>query len=147
MPPAWHGIRCTSKPWRVEPSPAKIWDIPSEQPGAGSIGISKQLPFEQLNTNKGTGIGTFGMRDAKIIVPGDPYRSVLMYRMSKLGYARMPYIGSRVVDSEGVALIEQWILSLGNAKENQHSTQVLNSTEDALALALQLQQDQRDGGT
>jgi putative heme-binding domain-containing protein len=36
----------------------------------------------------------------------------LMYRMSKLGYARMPYIGSRVVDSQGVALIEDWIRSL-----------------------------------
>ncbi len=103
-----------------------------------SFFLRRDLPFEQLNTNKGTGIGTFGMRDAKIIVPSDPYRSVLMYRMTKLGYARMPYIGSRVVDSEGVALIEQWILSLGNAKENQHSTQDLNSTEDALALALQL---------
>jgi putative heme-binding domain-containing protein len=52
------------------------------------------------------------MRNAKIIVPGDPYRSVLMYRMSKLGYARMPYIGSQVVDSRGVALIDEWIRSL-----------------------------------
>jgi putative heme-binding domain-containing protein len=77
-----------------------------------SFFLRRDLPFDKLNTNKGTGIGTFGMHDAKIIVPGDPYRSVLMYRMSKLGYARMPYIGSRVVDSRGVALIEQWIRSL-----------------------------------
>ena len=35
--------------------------------------------------------------------------------MSKLGYARMPYIGSRVVDSAGVALIEEWIASLPHA--------------------------------
>ena len=48
----------------------------------------------------------FGMQNAKIIVPGDPYRSVLMYRTCKLGYARMPYIGSRVVDSSGMALLE-----------------------------------------
>ena len=74
-----------------------------------SFYLRRDLPFEKLNTNKGTGIGTFGMRDAKLIVPGDPYRSVLMYRMSKLGYARMPYIGSRVVDSAGVALIDEWI--------------------------------------
>jgi putative heme-binding domain-containing protein len=77
-----------------------------------SFYLRRELPFEKLNTNKGTGIGTFGMQDAKIIVPGDPYRSVLMYRMSKLGYARMPYIGSRVVDGFGVGLIENWILSL-----------------------------------
>ncbi len=111
-----------------------------------SFFLRRDLPFEQLNTNKGTGIGTFGMRDAKIIVPGDPYRSVLMYRMTKLGYARMPYIGSRVVDSEGVALIEQWILSLGNTKPNQHSTSDMNSTEDALALALQLHSGKLIGG-
>ncbi len=77
-----------------------------------SFFLRRDLPFDELNTNKGTGIGTFGMRDAKILVPGDPYRSVLMYRMSKLGFARMPYIGSRVVDSAGVDLIEQWIRSL-----------------------------------
>jgi putative heme-binding domain-containing protein len=77
-----------------------------------SFFLRRDLPFDRLNTNKGTGIGTFGMRDAKIIVPGDPYRSLLFYRMSKLGYARMPYVGSRVVDRAGVALIEQWIRSL-----------------------------------
>ncbi len=85
------------------------------QPGGNAIVsfyLRRDMPFDKLNTHKGTGIGTFGMRDAKIIVPSDPYRSVLMYRMSKLGYARMPYIGSRVVDSQGVALIEEWIRSL-----------------------------------
>jgi uncharacterized repeat protein (TIGR03806 family) len=80
-----------------------------------SFYLRRDLPFAQLNTNKGTGIGTFGMKDAKLIVPGDPYRSVLMYRMSKLGYARMPYIGSRMVDSRGVRLVETWIRSMGPA--------------------------------
>src|SRR5206468_1645285 len=63
------------------------------QPGGNAIVsfyLRRDLPLDKLNTNKGTGIGTFGMRDAKIIVPGDPYRSVLMYRFMKLGYARMP---------------------------------------------------------
>jgi putative heme-binding domain-containing protein len=74
-----------------------------------SFFLRRDLPFDKLNTNKGTGIGTFGMTEAKLIVPGDPYRSVLTYRMAKLGYARMPYIGSRLVDSRGVGLIEGWI--------------------------------------
>ena len=85
------------------------------QPGGNAIVsfyLRSDMPFDKLNTNKGTGIGTFGMKDARIIVPSDPYRSVLMYRMSKLGYARMPYIGSRVVDGAGVALIEEWIRAL-----------------------------------
>ena len=61
------------------------------QPGGNAIVsffLRRDLPFDKLNTNKGTGIGTFGLQDARIIVPGDPYRSILMYRMSKLGYAR-----------------------------------------------------------
>ena len=86
-----------------------------------SFYLRRDLPFAKLNTNKGTGIGTFGMNNAKIIVPGDPYRSVLMYRMSKLGYARMPYIGSQVVDSKGIALIEQWIRSLSSETTGESS--------------------------
>jgi putative heme-binding domain-containing protein len=105
------------------------------QPGGNAIVsffLRRDLPFDKLNTNKGTGIGTFGMRDAKIIAPGDPYRSVLMYRFAKLGYARMPYIGSQVVDSKGVALIEDWIRSLpGEAK----SGPLTAGHKDAQALA------------
>ncbi len=84
-------------------------------PGGNAIAsfhLRRELPFDKLNTNKGSGIGTFGLDDPKIITPGEPYRSLLLYRMSKLGYARMPYIGSRVVDSEGVALVADWIASL-----------------------------------
>ncbi|MGI8980895.1 MAG: PQQ-dependent sugar dehydrogenase [Pirellulaceae bacterium] len=137
-----------------------------------SFYLRRDMNFDALNTHKGTGIGTFGMKDAKIIVPGDPYRSVLMYRMSKLGYARMPYIGSHVVDSRGVALIEEWIRSLPrDLNDGQYSaprragsieskalevltspdstgdertkaiTQLLATTEGALALVGQLHRD------
>lgn len=86
-----------------------------------SFYLKRDLPFEEMNTNKGTGIGTFGIQNAKIIAPGDPYRSVLLYRMSKLGYARMPYIGSQVVDSAGVALIADWIQSLDDDQQQEPS--------------------------
>jgi putative heme-binding domain-containing protein len=99
-----------------------------------SFYLRRDLPFEKLNTNKGSGIGTFGMQDAKIIVPGDPYRSVLMYRISKLGYARMPYIGSRVVDSRGVALIEEWIASLPHGSEANFSGPANAGSEQAKTL-------------
>ena len=100
-----------------------------------SFFLRRDLPFDKLNTNKGTGIGTFGMRDAKIIAAGDPYRSVLMYRMSKLGYARMPYIGSQVVDSAGVTLIEEWIRSLPRDAATPASTPLASDSADAKALA------------
>lgn len=111
------------------------------RPGGNAIVsfyLRRDLSFDKLNTNKTTGIGTFGMTDAKLIVPGHPERSVLFYRMSKLGYARMPYIGSRVVDSKGVALIDEWIRSLGpNAAPTLGAPSLeesLQTTGGALAL-------------
>ena len=102
-----------------------------------SFFLTRDLAFDQLNTNKGTGIGSFGMRKTEIIVPGDPYRSVMMYRMSKLGYARMPYIGSQVVDSHGISLIERWIQSLPNnpSQSPDWSEPLVSGSPQATALA------------
>jgi putative heme-binding domain-containing protein len=111
-----------------------------------SFFLRRDLPFDNLNTNKGTGIGTFGLSDAKIIVPGEPFRSILLYRMSKLGYARMPYIGSRVVDGAGVALIADWIRSLPGESGSSSPVEIDNApiadrvktTGNALALVNQM---------
>ena len=116
------------------------------RPGGSQIAsfyLRRDLSFEELRTNKGTGIGTFGIRDAKVIANGDPFRSVLMYRMSKLGYSRMPYIGTRSVDSAGVSLIADWIRSLPAGTDDTpviSSPQTANSAE-AKALT-QLKQPQ-----
>ena len=56
--------------------------------------------------------GTFGIHAAQVIAPGNPYRSVLYYRMSKLGGGRMPYIGSSELDRAGIKLIHDWIEGL-----------------------------------
>jgi len=56
--------------------------------------------------------GTFGIHAAQVIAPGDPFRSVLLYRMSKLGGGRMPHIGSAEVDPAGVELMHEWILHI-----------------------------------
>ena len=56
--------------------------------------------------------GTFGIHAAQVIAPGDPVRSVLLYRMAKLGSGRMPRIGSREVDLAGVRLLHDWLEQL-----------------------------------
>ena len=56
--------------------------------------------------------GTFGIDRASMIAPGDPGRSVLLYRMAKVGRGRMPYLGSEMVDSAGVDLIYDWIAAM-----------------------------------
>jgi len=56
--------------------------------------------------------GTFNIADARLLAPGDPFRSVIYYRISKTGPGRMPHIGSEIVDSRGVDVIHDWIRSL-----------------------------------
>jgi putative heme-binding domain-containing protein len=68
--------------------------------------------------------GTFGILDAQIVAPGDPYRSVLYYRISKLGHGRMPQFGSQVVDRRGVTLLRHWISSLPPAANDSPAATV-----------------------
>jgi putative heme-binding domain-containing protein len=77
--------------------------------------------------------GTFGILGAEIIAPGDSYRSVLYYRMSKLGHGRMPQFGSAVVDDRGTNLIRDWIASL-KPNSQQSSTQLALRKKQAIAL-------------
>lgn len=53
--------------------------------------------------------GSYGLHDPRLIIPGDPERSLIPHRMALLGTGRMPHIASHVVDDEGVALIREWI--------------------------------------
>ena len=53
--------------------------------------------------------GDFGLSEARIIKPRDPYSSTLFYRMEKFGRDRMPHIGSEIPDEAGLELIQKWI--------------------------------------
>jgi len=117
-----------------------------------SFYLRRDLPFDELRTNKPPGVGAFGLRDSQLVVPGDPFRSVLLYRMAKLGYARMPYIGSRLVDPQGVALIEEWIRSMPAADnasapipvQAESVERLLQTSEGALALAVTIHSGRAD---
>ena len=50
--------------------------------------------------------GDFGLPDACIIKPGDPWASTLYFRMAKFGRDRMPHIGAERPDEAGLKLIE-----------------------------------------
>jgi uncharacterized repeat protein (TIGR03806 family) len=62
--------------------------------------------------NTRPGQGTFGLRDPRILVPGEPDRSLIAYRMSKLGLGRMPHVASSIADDKGVKLVRKWIKQL-----------------------------------
>ncbi|GIW95297.1 MAG: hypothetical protein KatS3mg110_3338 [Pirellulaceae bacterium] len=59
--------------------------------------------------------GTFGVAQARLIAPGAPERSVLLYRMATCGAGRMPRIGSYEVDVQGLELIESWIAQMAGS--------------------------------
>ncbi|MBW3542469.1 MAG: PQQ-dependent sugar dehydrogenase [Planctomycetes bacterium] len=81
--------------------------------GTAKFELRKELPLgKTLAVGERPSQGTFDIYGAEVIAPGDPYRSVLLYRMAKLGGGRMPHIGSSVVDERGVRLIRDWIASL-----------------------------------
>jgi putative heme-binding domain-containing protein len=56
--------------------------------------------------------GTFNLPNARLLAPHDPYRSVIFYRLAKLGPGRMPRIASNAVDDAGAKLIHDWIAQL-----------------------------------
>ena len=60
--------------------------------------------------------GAFDIKDAKLIVPGDPDRSIILYRMKKLGLGRMPHVASNLVDETGVGVIAEWIKGMKAGK-------------------------------
>lgn len=86
------------------------------RPGGGGTAAFELMydpPLKELGlvgTNPAQ--GTFGIQGAQNVAPGDPFRSVLYYRMAKLGRGHMPYAGSTVIDEQGVGLIHDWIKSL-----------------------------------
>ncbi|MDP6556228.1 MAG: PQQ-dependent sugar dehydrogenase [Pirellulaceae bacterium] len=80
--------------------------------------------------------GTFGITDARIIAPADPFGSVLLYRVSKLGGGRMPRLGSHAVDDRGVRLLHDWIKQLPTTTSATPST-AKHSLPVELAAALE----------
>jgi putative heme-binding domain-containing protein len=86
--------------------------------GGGTVDLRLQFPVP-VNQMKAVGIrparGDFGLPEACIIKPGDPWASTLYFRMAKFGRDRMPHIGSERPDEAGLKLIEHWIAAMSGS--------------------------------
>jgi mono/diheme cytochrome c family protein len=103
--------------------------------GGGSVTMEMSLatPLESMKILDVTPEkGGFGITDPALLVAGDPYRSVLYYRAATAGIGHMPMIGARTVDAHGVALVHDWIASLGQKPTIRPG---LETVEAALHLA------------
>ena len=67
---------------------------------------------EMLIVNANPKHGRFDIADAKLVVPGDPHRSILYLRMSRRGQGQMPPLASSLVDERAVQLLREWIQQL-----------------------------------
>ncbi len=128
--------------------------------GTAQIDLRYHIPLEKTKTVSVRPVqGAFEIAGAHIISPGDPYRSVLYYRMAKLGPGRMPHIGSEIVDERGLRLIHDWIGAKSIRKDERALLdklrppsskaertaaldQLLSSTGSALMLATALGENQ-----
>jgi putative heme-binding domain-containing protein len=86
--------------------------------GGGTVSLRLQF-FAPTADMKALGVrptrGDFGLPDACIIKPGEPWASTLYFRMAKFGRDRMPHIGAERPDEAGLRLIEEWITGLAGA--------------------------------
>lgn len=81
--------------------------------GSSYLYLLHDLPLQDMRAvNVRPTQGTFGMHEPKVITPGDPYHSILYFRMSKIGPGHMPHLGAKVVDKKGLTLIHDWIRQL-----------------------------------
>jgi mono/diheme cytochrome c family protein len=83
--------------------------------------------------------GYFGLEGAPQIDPGNPYHSVLYYRIATRGAGHMPMVGARTIDQNGVRVVHDWIRALNPNKSIVKSSQSPKNVEEALALYHQIQ--------
>src|SRR5207237_3298720 len=65
--------------------------------GGGNTEFQLVAPLDVAETgtlNVRPAHGAFNLVNARLLAPGDPYRSVLLYRMATLGPGHMPRLGS-----------------------------------------------------
>ena len=54
----------------------------------------------------------FDLPSAKLVAPGHPERSILLYRLSHRGRGQMPQLATNLVDEKMVKVVEDWIKGL-----------------------------------
>lgn len=61
--------------------------------------------------------GTFGLTGGRVLASGDPFSSVLLYRLAKVGTGRMPHVGGSTADERALDLLHDWVLGQGTPQQ------------------------------
>jgi hypothetical protein len=55
---------------------------------------------------------SLSIKEPRVVAPGDPTRSMLTLRLSRLDNYRMPPLATSVPDRAAIAVLEKWVKSL-----------------------------------
>jgi glucose/arabinose dehydrogenase len=55
---------------------------------------------------------SFNLKDARLVAPGHPERSVLLHRLGHRGPGQMPPLATSMVDQDAVRALEEWIRTM-----------------------------------
>lgn len=81
--------------------------------GNAEFKLVSTLPLADLGiVEVAPGHGRFNLTDPKLLIPGQPDRSIIAHRMQLTTLGRMPHIGSRVPHASAIKLIKEWIAGL-----------------------------------
>ena len=76
-------------------------------------------------------MGDLGLPDGRVVAPGDPGRSVLLYRMATAGRGHMPYLGGKLVDERGLLVVRDWIASQKKGSDISNAARTQRETEES----------------
>lgn len=114
--------------------------------GTATIDLRFAAPLDQTGlVDASPAQGTFQIPAARLVAAGQPWKSVLLYRMACSGRGRMPHLGSEQVDPAAVRLVRQWIRSLEEESPEEPPAPNLHSTSAALQLVQQIDQQHVTG--
>ncbi|HET6425536.1 MAG TPA: PQQ-dependent sugar dehydrogenase [Planctomycetaceae bacterium] len=81
--------------------------------GNADFDLQASIPLTATKSiNVRPGQGTFQLNDPRVIVPGDPDRSMILKRMQLTTLGRMPHVASKVMDQPAIDLIREWLAEL-----------------------------------
>ncbi len=111
---------------------------------SGGSGLTAQMniavPSDELELiGHAPNRGYLGLEGAPQIDPGNPYGSILYYRVATQGAGRMPMIGSQILDTDGIRIVHDWIRSLNPERLIPEASLSPKNVEEALALYHKIQ--------
>jgi mono/diheme cytochrome c family protein len=84
-----------------------------EGPGNATIDLRYRTPLDAMRVvDAEPAWGNMTSRGGRIVVPGDPDRSVLYLRLQERPIGRMPPLATERVDPQGLDIVRRWIESL-----------------------------------